>query len=74
MSVWNPDPRFAKDLLAKIRNIVSPGADASGVLICSSNSRPHVRQLIASYMPKLTVLSHNEIPITTRFISLGMVK
>ncbi len=74
MSVWNPDPRFAKELLAKIRNIIAPGADASGVLICSSNSRPHVRQLVAPYMPKLAVLSHNEIPITTRFISLGMVK
>ncbi len=74
LSVWNPDPRFAKELLAKIRNMVSPGADASGVLICSSNSRPHIRQLVAPYMPKLAILSHNEIPMTIRFISLGMVK
>lgn len=74
LSVWNPDPRFAKDLLAKTKNIVAPGGDASGVLVCSSNARPHVRQLIAPYMPKVVVLSHNEIPMTTRFISLGMVK
>lgn len=74
ISVWNPDPRFAKDLLAKIRNMVPSGPDVSGVLICSSNSRPHIRQLIAAYMPKMALLSHNEIPLTTRFISLGMVK
>jgi flagellar biosynthesis protein FlhA len=74
MSVWNPDPRFAKDLLNRIRNTTSPGGDSSGVLVCSSSSRPHVKQLVAPYLPKLAVLSPNEIPMSIKFVSLGMVK
>ena len=74
MSVWNPDPRFAKELLQRIRNTTSPGGDSSGVLVCSSSSRPHVKQLVTPYLPKLAVLSPNEIPMSARFVSLGMVK
>lgn len=68
------EPKLAKDIMLRIRRTADTVAGTKNpVLLCSANTRMHVRQLIERYIPGATVLSHNEIPPTVRVTSVGMV-
>ena len=68
------EPRLAKDIMNRFRQVLEgAGTAGSPVVLCSSNVRTYVRQLLERFLPSTAILSHNEIPPNVRVLSLGMV-
>jgi flagellar biosynthesis protein FlhA len=68
------EPRQAKDIMARFRRVVeTAGSAGNPVILCSPNTRMHVRQLLERFLPNVAILSHSEIPQNIRVLSLGMV-
>jgi flagellar biosynthesis protein FlhA len=68
------EPRQAKDIMARFRRVVeTAGSAGNPVVLCSPNTRMHVRQLLERFLPNVAILSHSEIPHNIRVLSLGMV-
>ncbi|MCL2669143.1 MAG: flagellar biosynthesis protein FlhA, partial [Syntrophaceae bacterium] len=44
------------------------------IVLCSANTRIHLRKILERFFPNIVVLSHNEITADTRITSLGMVE
>jgi flagellar biosynthesis protein FlhA len=47
---------------------------ASPVLLCSTPARFHLKRLLEPFLPKLVVLSPNEIPPVVSVQSLGVLR
>jgi flagellar biosynthesis protein FlhA len=68
------EPHKAKDIMSRFRRAAeSSGASGTPVVLCSTNVRMYVRQLLERYLPNMVVLSHNEVPPNVRIVSVGMV-
>jgi flagellar biosynthesis protein FlhA len=68
------EPNQAKDIMARFRRAVeAAGSAGNPVVLCSATVRMYVRQLLERFLPNVAILSHNEIPPSTRVLSLGMV-
>jgi flagellar biosynthesis protein FlhA len=68
------DPNRIQELLTRITNSITdllPGAQP--VLLTNPIVRPHLRRILERAMPHLVVLSHSEIPLDVRVVSLGTV-
>ncbi len=75
-SFVSPDPNMVKRLVGKLHSFISTFT-ASGlqpIVLCSPNSRIHLRKTLDKYLPNLVVLSHNEIVRDVNIKSLGMVE
>jgi flagellar biosynthesis protein FlhA len=68
------DPGKLQELLTRISaGITSLLPGAQPVLLTNPLVRPHLRRLLERALPHLVVLSHSEIPLDVRVISLGTV-
>jgi flagellar biosynthesis protein FlhA len=68
------EPHQAKDIMKRFRSVVeTAGSSGNPVVLCSSNIRMYVRQLLERFLPNVAILSHSEIPHSIRILSLGMV-
>jgi flagellar biosynthesis protein FlhA len=68
------EPARLQELLTRITASITnllPGAQP--VLLTNPVVRPHLRHLLERAMPHLVVLSHSEVPMDVRVISLGTV-
>jgi flagellar biosynthesis protein FlhA len=65
-------PTFIRRLLEALRKIVGENVDvATPVILCSANTRFHLRRLLEPFLPKIVVISHGEIPALTPVHSIG---
>ena len=68
------EPEQAKNIMSRFRSVVeTTGPSGNTVVLCSSNIRMYVRQLLERFLPNVAILSHGEIPHSIRILSLGMV-
>jgi flagellar biosynthesis protein FlhA len=68
------EPNSLQELLARIVKGISellPGAQP--VLLTNPAVRPHLHRLLERAMPHVVVLSHSEVPLDVRVVSLGTV-
>ena len=68
------DPTRIQELLTRIVKGVSellPGAQP--ILLTNPVVRPHLHRLLERAMPHVVVLSHSEVPLDVRVVSLGTV-
>ena len=68
------EPDRAQDVLSRITkgiNDLLPGAQP--VLLTNPMVRPHLYRLLERAMPHLVVLSHSEVPLDVRVVSMGTV-
>ena len=66
-------PPAIRDLLQRIGLKVGT-PEAAVAVVASSGSRYFLRQLVEPTMRNLYFLSHNEIPMETRILSLGVIQ
>ncbi len=65
-------PNFIRRLLEALRKLVGENVDvATPVILCSVNTRFHLRRLLEPFLPKIVVISHGEIPALTPVHSIG---
>jgi flagellar biosynthesis protein FlhA len=68
-------PEDAQSLLTKIRQIIEKtGIKVQPIILCSSQVRYHVRQLLERFMPEVVILSAAEVPANIRIVSLGVIE
>ena len=68
------EPNRVQDLLGRIATgITEQLHGAQPVLLTNPVVRPHLRRLLERALPHLVVLSHSEIPMEVRVVSLGTV-
>jgi flagellar biosynthesis protein FlhA len=69
------DPQKAQSILEKLNeNLKKVGSGMQLVLLCPSNIRLYVKRLTERYMPRLPVLSHNEVAQNMKVRSVGTVR
>jgi flagellar biosynthesis protein FlhA len=69
------DPSRVQEVLTRITKSINdllPGAQP--VLLTNPIVRPHLFRLLERAMPHLVVLSHSEVPLDVRVVSLGTVQ
>ncbi|MGA3125287.1 MAG: flagellar biosynthesis protein FlhA [Candidatus Korobacteraceae bacterium] len=65
-------PTFIRRLLEALRKLVGENIEvATPVILCSVNTRFHLRRLLEPFLPKIVVISHGEIPALTPVHSIG---
>jgi flagellar biosynthesis protein FlhA len=65
-------PTFIRRLLEALRKLVGENVEvATPVILCSANTRFHLRRLLEPFLPKIVVISHGEIPALTPVRSIG---
>lgn len=69
------DPPFSDDLVRVIsQRLAAAGSGAEKpVLLCAAGLRPYVKRHFERFLPKLAVLSTNEVTADTRVKTLGVV-
>ncbi|MCL1908470.1 MAG: flagellar biosynthesis protein FlhA [Holophagaceae bacterium] len=68
------DPAKIQELIVRITNGINellPGAQP--VILTNPVVRPHLFRLLERAMPHLAVLSHSEVPLDVRVVSLGTI-
>jgi len=69
------DPEVAGPMLERMKNTVEQSTfEGYPVLLTSTGIRLHVKQFSEHLIPTLVVLSHNEIPLHVKVISIGEVE
>jgi len=70
------EPQVAQQILNHTRLAVEEfmAANLQPVILCAPVIRPHMKKLTERFLPRLVVLSHNEIPENVTIQSKGMVK
>jgi flagellar biosynthesis protein FlhA len=65
-------PTFIRRLLEALRKLVGENVEVvTPVILCSVNTRFHLRRLLEPFLPKIVVISHGEIPALTPVHSVG---
>jgi flagellar biosynthesis protein FlhA len=68
-------PTFIRRLLEALRKLAGENVDvATPIILCSVNTRFHLRRLLEPFLPKIVVISHGEIPALTPVQSIGSLK
>jgi flagellar biosynthesis protein FlhA len=68
------DPNRIQELLLRMTDSINkliPGAQP--VILTNPVVRPHLHRLLERAMPHLAVLSHSEVPLDVRVVSLGTI-
>lgn len=69
------DPKVAEQFLASVSEQVGKSENGKQpVLLCEPNIRPHVKRLTEKYLPRLSVLSYNEVTSEVQIQSMGTVQ
>jgi len=75
-SFVTPDPTLVKKMITNLQKMVS-NFTTSGlqpIVLCSPNTRIHIRKILEKFFPNMVVLAHNEISREANIKSLGMVE
>ena len=67
---------MVKRLIASLQNFIG-AFTAKGlqpIVLCSPNTRIHLRKILERFFPNIIVISHNEITHDANIKSLGMVE
>jgi len=70
------EPQVAQKILSRIKGAAEEflAANLQPILLCAPLVRPHIKKLTERFLPRLVVLSHNEIPENVTLQSRGMVE
>ena len=75
-SFVSPDPGFVRKFIENTNRLLG-GFQSVGlppIVLCSANTRIHLRKIMERFIPNITVLAHNEITSDANITSLGMVE
>ncbi|MBW2058919.1 MAG: flagellar biosynthesis protein FlhA [Deltaproteobacteria bacterium] len=69
------EPQIAQKILSRTRQAMEEflAANLQPIVLCAPVIRPHFKKLTERFLPRLVVLSHNEIPESVTIQSKGMV-
>jgi len=75
-SFVSPDPGMVKRLIASLQNFIGTftAKGLQPIVLCSPNTRIHLRKILERFFPNIIVISHNEITHDANIKSLGMVE
>ncbi len=75
-SFVSPDPGMVKRLIASLQNFIGTftAKGLQPIILCSPNTRIHLRKILERFFPNIIVISHNEITHDANIKSLGMVE
>jgi flagellar biosynthesis protein FlhA len=75
-SFVSPDPGFVRKFVESTNRLLGnfQSKGISPIVLCSANTRTHVRKIMERFFPNIVVLAHNEITTDTNITSLGMVE
>jgi flagellar biosynthesis protein FlhA len=75
-SFVSPDPGMVRDLIANAHKLMDrfTAKGIPPIVLCSANTRIHLRKIMERFFPNIIVLSHNEITPNVNITSLGMVE
>jgi flagellar biosynthesis protein FlhA len=75
-SFVSPDPGFVRKFVENTNRLLGnfQSKGISPIVLCSANTRIHIRKIMERFFPNITVLAHNEITTDTNITSLGMVE
>jgi flagellar biosynthesis protein FlhA len=70
------EPQVAQKILNQTRRAVEAfqATNLQPIILCTPVIRPHMKKLTERFLPRLVVLSHNEIPENVTIQSQGMVE
>ena len=69
----NLAPQKIREILDRVTHAVG-STDSPMAVVTSSSARFFLRQMTEGAIPNLSILSHNEIPPTTRVMSVGLIQ
>jgi flagellar biosynthesis protein FlhA len=75
-SFASPDPGLIRNFIASAHKLMDrfTSKGIPPVVLCSPNTRVHLRKIMERFFPNIVVLSHNEITPNANVTSLGMVE
>ncbi len=75
-SFVSPDPGMVKKLIGSLQDMIASftSKGLQPIVLCSPNTRIHMRKILERFFPNIIVISHNEITRDTNIKSLGMVE
>jgi flagellar biosynthesis protein FlhA len=69
-----PSPGLSDDLVRSVNGrLTSANGGDRPVLLCTAAVRPYLKRYLERFLPRLVVLSHNEITPETRVKSIGVI-
>ncbi len=75
-SFVTPDPNLVKKMITNLQKMVNTFTTGGlqPIVLCSPNTRIHIRKILEKFFPNMVVLAHNEISREANIKSLGMVE
>jgi flagellar biosynthesis protein FlhA len=75
-SFVSPDQDFVRKLIDNTYKYVSifTAKGLHPIILCSANTRSHLRKIMERFFPNIAVIAHNEITADANITSLGMVE
>jgi flagellar biosynthesis protein FlhA len=75
-SFVSPDPGLVRKFIESAHKLMDRFASYGNppIVLCSANTRAHLRKIMERFFPNIIVLSHNEITPNVNITSLGMVE
>ncbi len=75
-SFVSPDHGFVRKMVEKTSRLLGSfqSIGLPPIILCSANTRPHLRKILERFFPNIVVLAHNEITTDTNITSHGMVE
>jgi flagellar biosynthesis protein FlhA len=75
-SFVSPDPGLVRKLIENTQKLMDrfTAKGMPPIVLCSPNTRVHIRKIMERFFPNIIVLSHNEIASNANITSLGMVE
>ncbi len=75
-SFVSPDPNLVKKIVASMQKMIKTFTEGGmqPIVLCSPNTRIHIRKILEKFFPNVVILSHNEISREANIKSLGMVE
>lgn len=71
-----PDPGLVRNFIENAHKLMDrfTSKGIPPIILCSANTRSHLRKIMERFFPNIVVLSHNEITPNVNITSLGMVE
>jgi flagellar biosynthesis protein FlhA len=75
-SFVSPDPGLVRSFIESAHKLMNrfTAKGIPPIVLCSANTRIHLRKIMERFFPNIVVLAHNEIASNVNITSLGMVE
>ena len=75
-SFVSPDPGLIRKLIENTNKLMGnfTSRGLSPIVLCSANTRNHLRKIMERFFPNIIVLAHNELTADVNITSFGMVE